>query len=166
MGCIKKIHYAVLYDKYDYVFNDFVDFFTELRKKNTACNVFGKLIINSLYGRLGMGDNDEITFFYKKDEIDSISNYIKIKQIKELNDFAIITAEKNKFLYSIVKFNNEKNKSNIAIAAAITSKARIKLHNAFEDVIKNNGSLLYSDTDSVFASYKKNIINEQHGELL
>jgi hypothetical protein len=26
--------------------------------------------------------------------------------------------------------------------------------------------LLYSDTDSVFASYKKNIINEQHGELL
>jgi hypothetical protein len=56
-------------------------------------------------------------------------------------------------------------KNNIAIASCISSKARIKLYRAQEDVIKNNGRLLYSDTDSIFASYKKNVTEEKHGSI-
>ena len=59
----------------------------------------------------------------------------------------------------------KKEKSNVAIASAITSKARIKLHKAQNDVIKNKGRLLYSDTDSIFAAYKTNVDNQIHGSI-
>jgi DNA polymerase elongation subunit (family B) len=50
-------------------------------------------------------------------------------------------------------------------AAIITSKARIKLYKTFQDISKNNGRLLYCDTDSVFVAYKKNVIGETHGNI-
>jgi hypothetical protein len=34
------------------------------------------------------------------------------------------------------------------------------------EVIKNKGRLLYSDTDSVFASFNHDVINEKHGEIV
>jgi hypothetical protein len=43
---------------------------------------------------------------------------------------------------------------NVAIASAITSKARIRLYRAFKDVIIGGGRLLYCDTDSVVAAFK------------
>ena len=58
-----------------------------------------------------------------------------------------------------------KEKNNIVIAAAITSKARIKLFKAQQNVIKNGGRLLYSDTDSIFAAFKRDVTNERHGEV-
>ena len=51
------------------------------------------------------------------------------------------------------------------IASAITSKGRIKLYEAQQSVIKNNGRLLYSDTDSIYASFSHDVSNLQHGEV-
>jgi DNA polymerase elongation subunit (family B) len=59
--------------------------------------------------------------------------------------------------------NASKFKKNVGVAAAITAKARVKLYNAQEDVINNGGRLLYSDTDSIFAAYKTNVLDEKHG---
>ena len=56
-------------------------------------------------------------------------------------------------------------RDSICIASSITSKARIKLYKAQQSVISNQGRILYSDTDSIFASYKKNVLNETHGEV-
>ena len=47
----------------------------------------------------------------------------------------------------------------------ITSKARIKLYRAYKDVIKNEGRILYSDTDSIFAAFKKDVLNQKHGDV-
>jgi hypothetical protein len=51
---------------------------------------------------------------------------------------------------------SKKNISNVSIASAITSKARIKLYKGFLEIIKENGRLLYCDTDSIIASFNKN----------
>lgn len=44
----------------------------------------------------------------------------------------------------------------MAVAAAITAKARIKLYRAFQEVQRAGGRILYCDTDSVFAAFDKN----------
>jgi hypothetical protein len=50
---------------------------------------------------------------------------------------------------------------NLAIAAAITSKARIKLYRGFKDVEAFGGRILYSDTDSIIAAFLKNIYRDK-----
>jgi predicted dehydrogenase len=34
-----------------------------------------------------------------------------------------------------------------------------------KEVLKNGGRLLYSDTDSIFAAYKRDVVGETHGEV-
>jgi hypothetical protein len=58
--------------------------------------------------------------------------------------------------FLIKKKTHKKTKANIAMAAAIASKARIRLYKAQLSVLENEGRLLYSDTDSIFAAFKKN----------
>lgn len=154
-GVIKDIEIGILYEKYDYIFREFVNEFTEIRKKNEVMNIFGKLIINSLYGRMGMNDIDEDSIIFHKDKCEEVYRENNVISIKEINDYIIAT----------VKTKKKKVKSNITIASCITSKARIKLYKAQQDVILNGGRLLYSDTDSIYASYKKDVSNEKHGEV-
>jgi hypothetical protein len=52
------------------------------------------------------------------------------------------------------KIINKTPLANIAVAACITSKARIKLYQAIRDVELSGGRVLYCDTDSVFAAFK------------
>jgi hypothetical protein len=105
---------------------------------------------------MGMSSLKTDSFFIN---FDDINNYIKkgnVVNIKKINKIALIEVESNDTI---------KTKNNVGIASAITSKARIKLYNSQKSVINNNGRLLYSDTDSIFASFKNNVINETHGEI-
>jgi hypothetical protein len=64
----------------------------------------------------------------------------------------------------------EKNISNILISASITSKARIKLYKGMMEVVNNEGRILYTDTDSIIAAFKKNnyknVLNKKMGEVI
>lgn len=163
-GLVKKIFYSVIYQHFDYVFNEYINFFEDIKKRGENYKIFGKLMINSLYGRLGMQYKNYKTFLIKKDEFDVYSKNFKIKSFFEVNNFILIECETDNLLRT--KTNEfKKIVSNIALAAAITSKARIKLYKAQQDVIKNGGRLLYSDTDSIFAAYKTNVLNTYHGEV-
>jgi len=105
-----------------------------------------------------MGPNFEETILIQDEE-----KYKKIRKEKEIlkesiiNKIKIITIEKEKKI--------DKVESNVSISAQITSKARIKLFKAFKEVIKNDGRILYTDTDSIFAAFKKNVLGEKHGEV-
>lgn len=57
--------------------------------------------------------------------------------------------------------------SNIAAAAVITARARIKLHNALRSVMNEGGRILYCDTDSVIAAFAQEnpIENRLIGEV-
>ncbi len=156
-GIIEKIHQIITFEKKGKPFIEFINYFRELRKKSEFENVFWKLFVNSIYGRMGMEESNI------KTEIVDQSKYKKIELNKEIIKEVII----NKV--TVVTYMNENKKkeidSNVSIAAAITSKARIKLYKAYKEVIKNEGRLLYSDTDSIFAAYKRDVIGEKHGEI-
>jgi hypothetical protein len=157
-GEIIKISYQVKFDKKGYIFKDFVKHFSELRKLSPELNTLAKLIINSLYGRLGMSPTSDKTVILKKDKYIEFRLQNEKKIIKEsiVNDLYIITHE---------IMPSEETKSNVSIAAQITSKARIKLYNGFMEVINNGGRLLYTDTDSIFAAFNRCVDNETHGEI-
>jgi len=156
-GIIVKIHKIIKFEKVGKPFVEFVGYFKELRKKSEFNNVFWKLFINSMYGRMGMEENNI------KTEIVGQTGYKRIESKKEIIKEIII----NKM--TVVTYVNENKNdhvdSNVCIAAAITSKARIKLYKAYKEVLKNGGRLLYSDTDSIFAAYKRDVIGETHGEV-
>ena len=157
-GIIKKIHYKINLKNKEKIFENFVENYNKLRNKSEIENVFWKLFINSIYGRLGMGPNFEETILIQDEE-----KYKKIRKEKEIlkesiiNKIKIITIEKERKI--------DKVESNVSISAQITSKARIKLFKAFKEVIKNDGRILYTDTDSIFAAFKKNVLGEKHGEV-
>ena len=155
-GEILEIKFAMLYEKFDNIFSDFVLEFENIKKKSEIHKRFGKLIINSLYGRLGMGAIEEESLIIKKSEFNEYNKKHKIVSFIPLNNIILVKIE--------IKKNN-KIKSNIALASAITSKARIKLYKAQMDVMKYGGRMLYSDTDSIFASYKKDFSKDIHGTI-
>ena len=164
-GKINKILYSITFDQYDYVFKEYVNFFAELRKKSESYNVFGKLMINSMYGRLGMKNINSYSFIEEYKNLDYLRKKIDIIAYKELNEIILVEAENNKKLLNFLNISSKKSKNNIVLASCITSKARIKLYNAQDEVIKNKGRILYSDTDSIFAAFKRNVLGEKHGEI-
>jgi DNA polymerase elongation subunit (family B) len=151
------VHYGTQFSNFDYIFTEFIDHFEFIKKQGNIEKIFAKLMINSLYGRLGMSDIEEHTFFLRKKDISKIAN-LNIISLKEVNDFFLICAEIDENLKKKFTIKNTKVHSNILLAAAITSKARIKLYTAQQSVIQNGGRLLYSDTDSIFAAFTKNVL--------
>lgn len=145
---------------------EFVLYFSELRAAGGKYKAFSKLIINSLYGRLGMSSDNSCSLVIPVEELEFYFKNVSILGYKVINNVALVNAEidsKLKLLKKDIKVRKIKN--NVALAAAITAKARIKLFRAQKSVIENGGRLLYSDTDSIFAAYKSDVINQQHGEV-
>lgn len=136
---------------YDYFIKDFIDINNKIRALGPLHKQIGKTNNNTFYGRLGMNPEREE---------EEITNIIDKKYDKII--------EKNGIYVGYTK--TEKSISNVIISAAITSKARIKLYRGMQEIIKNNGRLLYTDTDSIIASFKKQeyekILDKQMGEVI
>lgn len=177
-GIVLKVNSALIYEKFDFIFKDFIDYFNAFKPSNTFYKSLSKLIINSFYGRCGLKPADEIYLFIDKyKEFEKINELnaqglITIKKIDEINStwFVVLKLERgvyetlfqNKFIASIQKEKSP----NIAIASSIAAKARIKLYEAFKDIEKNNGRVLYCDTDSIFAAYNTDAAGQKHGSIL
>jgi len=105
-----------------------------------------------------MGENNERTVIvYDEEQYDRIREEEQIIRESIINKIKIVTFQK--------KNDSEEIDSNVCIAAQITSKARIKLYKAFKNVIKEGGRILYTDTDSIFAAFKRDVRGESHGEV-
>ena len=131
---VKKIISAQYYESF---IKEFVELNDEIRKISPIHKIIGKNNNNTFYGRLGMNPErleEEITNNVEKD---------KYEKVIEVNG-AFIGYKKK-----------EKSISNVLISASITSKARIKLYRGMKKVIENNGRILYTDTDSIIAAFKK-----------
>jgi len=55
-GRVDKIHYHLKFNKKEYLFKEFVEKFSKMRRIDNSNNILCKLITNSLYGRLGMSE--------------------------------------------------------------------------------------------------------------
>lgn len=112
--------------------------------------------MNAFYGRLGINKELKLTQLHN-------SESSELYQDLDHNTLA---------LYSNLRLKNtvikNKNASNIIIAAIITARARIKLYNSFYTIIKNNGRVLYTDTDSIIAAFKKeaDVENKQLDQIM
>lgn len=133
-----KLIYGLISLKNDTILLDFLEILNKFKDENSIKKQIGKLLINSFYGRLALGDEMNL--------IQLVENLGNSKSYGILDNY-----------YIIKKKINKKTKSNIAMAAAISAKGRIKLYKAQMEVLKYKGRLLYSDTDSIFASFNKNI---------
>ena len=146
---VRKVISAQYYDNF---IKDFVELNDEIRKISPIHKIIGKNNNNTFYGRLGM--NPERL----EEEITNKLDISKYEKVVEING-AFIGYKKK-----------EKSISNVLISASITSKARIKLYRGMDEVIKNGGRVLYTDTDSIIAAFKEseyeNKLDIKMGEVL
>lgn len=63
-----RINSGLLYDNFDYVFKDFVEYFESFRNINNEHKILGKLMINGFYGRTGLSLKEEFSFFLNSKE--------------------------------------------------------------------------------------------------
>lgn len=133
-----EILYRLRAVDYGEVLLEFTQTLNKIRELGGISKEIGKLLINSFYGRMALGE-----------EVSSIKlthELLDAKSYGRIGDFFI------------TKKNQKKNpKANIAVAAAITSKARIKLYEGFMSVLDGGGRLLYCDTDSIIAAFPDNL---------
>jgi hypothetical protein len=157
-GIIKKINYQIRFKKKAKIFEEFIKTFTEMRKKDKKHNMICKSIINSLYGRLGMSPLNEKTKIMSTEEFNIFKKKNEEAIISETHINDIVITE-------IRKIRNYNVSANVSVAAIIAAKARIKLMQGFIDVSENGGRILYTDTDSIFASFKKKVDDMTFGEV-
>ena len=149
-GIIIEIIEFIGFNNHEKIFDKFIENYEELRKIGKFENIFWKLFVNSLSGRLGMQSTNEKNILTLSDEEYTLIREKGYNIIRErrTNNIRLITVLDDK--------KKEFTQSNVALTSAITSKARIKLFKAYEETINNNGRLLYSDTDSIFAAFNEN----------
>ena len=162
---LKEIKFLIKFEKYDFVFKDFINYFNEVKEKNKFGKVLSKLIINSLYGRLGMMESSEHSHIIRKNLLEFYLKETNVISYKEINNFVLINNEIDFKLKKILSLKKINPFNNVALASIITAKGRVKLLKAQQEVINNGGRLLYSDTDSIIASYKYPVDNQIHGEV-
>lgn len=152
---ILKIGGKIYAEKYDYFIKNFVKINNNIRKISPLHKLIGKNNNNTFYGRLGMNPKKTREEILSKEMVKNMKN--KYDKIIKINNVYLCQKE------------IKKTTSNITISAAITAKARIKLYKGIMEVIKKEGRILYTDTDSIIAAFnKKNInkvLNKEIGEI-
>jgi hypothetical protein len=134
---IKEVKKVVSCQYYGNFLEKFIEKNDKIREMGPIHKIIGKNNNNTFYGRLGMNP--------ERWEEEIISNIEEKKYEKIIENNGIYIGFKKK----------EKSISNVMISAAITSKARIKLYKGMREVMKNNGRIVYTDTDSIIAAFKK-----------
>lgn len=158
-GLILEIKFALFFFKQDFLFYKYTTYFTKLRNESEIGNFWGKILINSISGRLGMQIKSTKTVFINSNKEYEV--YLKNENIlKETcvgKSLKILEIEKK----SNIAFIN----SCVHVAAIITARARVKLYKGILDVQAKGGRVLYVDTDSIFAAFTRSVIGEKHGEV-
>jgi len=134
---IKEVKKVVSCQYYGNFLEKFIEKNDRIREMGPIHKIIGKNNNNTFYGRLGMNP--------ERLEEEIISNIEEKKYEKIIENNGVYIGFKKK----------EKSISNVMISAAVTSKARIKLYKGMKEVMKNNGRVIYTDTDSIIAAFKK-----------
>lgn len=122
------------------LFRDFVLKFWEIRQRanregNTGLSYVCKILLNSLYGKFGQRESSETLKTLTGEEIESlVTKGINIRQAGD---------------YWLVEEQTHSEHTFVAIAAMVTSGARVTLHRLMMDTIDNGGEIIYVDTDSI-----------------
>jgi len=129
--------------------------------KDHPMNYIAKILLNSLYGRMGMDDRFTYTSVVSKDSFLKYEekNYFKIKDVIDLGENYLVEVEGDE-TRTMLDDRTESHNINISISSAVTGYARILMSQ-----FKNNSmlKLYYTDTDSIYTNlnpYKLNKLNK------
>lgn len=143
------------------IFKSFVSDMYNIRlqySKDHPMNYIAKILLNSLYGRLGMDDNFSYSTIISKESYLKYEeqNYEKIKDVMDLGDNYLVEIEGDE-TSSMLDDRNESHNINISISSAVTGYARILMTQ-----FKNNSKmkLYYTDTDSIYTDLNPDKLNE------
>jgi hypothetical protein len=160
-GLVEKIHSAMLYSSEDYVFKEFIDEFENIKAVGGFYKLYGKQVINSLYGSFALRkDKMKYVILYNDSELKFLEEELRIKSFTKFDKIIIAGIENKEGL-------NPRESRNLAYAAFISSKARIKLHknvyaidNYYSQKFKDLYKLLYLETDSIDISLPISCLGE------
>lgn len=149
-GVVDKIHSALTFKSEDYVFKDFVEDFDKIKSIGGFHKLYGKQVINSLYGSFALRkDKIKYVMLYDNRELELLEQDSRLKSFIKFDKIIIAGLECEDSL-------NYRESRNLSYASFISSKARIKLnknvyavddyyHKKYGDSYK----LLYLETDSI-----------------
>lgn len=144
------------------IFNNYINFFYEIKKKSTGpLRFIAKMHLNQLYGYFGRRKTlIETRNVHKKDLNYFYGNYTIFSEIDINKDISTLLMSSNLDydLINDIKMDSNLNfksnfrnvKSHVGIAAAVTSYARIEMLELKMLLIKLGIKLYYTDTDSIF----------------
>jgi hypothetical protein len=171
----------------DNVFKDFVEHFYKEKSitKDPAQRAISKSYLNNLLGRFGLKLTKNKTAVYSSDEADLILASRTVIFYRELanknylitHSIAVNESITNKFGLDYIKvvnkegegelsFNNLSDVS-VAIAAAVTSYARIYMHEIKLQILNSGGNIYYMDTDSIITDkpLAENLVGDKLGQF-
>lgn len=139
LGCKVTPIYGAVFKSGGFIFREYVDYFYQVRlnaEKNSVDDILSKLLMNSLYGRLGLNVERENVCFDDASE--------------GLREWRVIQIPGLKHPTRIMKRAIEiPAATNVAIPAWVTAQARIHMHRKYREV---EDRLYYTDTDSLWIS--------------
>ena len=167
LKAVESLGYSIrLIKGYEYskedLFTEYVKHFYEMKRDSEGASRFiAKMHLNTLYGIFGRKKDLIETKVINKDEFKDYLVNRSVKSIVELNNKAILLLQNNipvRLLSLINEYTSDLSsgsiqsyltqvKSNVAIASAITSYARIHMMQ-----YKLDGHIFYTDTDSIFTN--------------
>jgi DNA polymerase type B, organellar and viral/RNase_H superfamily len=175
-----KIIKGYNFNRVSNVFTKYVNDLYKLKLESKGAEkAINKSLLNNLLGRFGMNIIKPKTECLTKDKLDTILSTREVKSYHEVtnNDYLVtyipiinreICTEHGldyvKVLTSEKNTNIEKNIDifkdvSIVISAMVTSYARVFMNKIKLEILRNNGKLYYSDTDSIVTDIDLSTIN-------
>lgn len=178
---------AVLYDSQEYLLKGYVDSIYQMRleaKKNhdAVGNHIYKLLLNSLYGRLGLRQDTSETHIVPSHFKEAVLAHVQFNEFHDYGNYSFINISRNNVFQSLhnVMCNNEENEyihwlrstltqkiskiqSSVHLASAITALSR---RHVAQTLIDYQNNIYYTDTDSVYMDIemdKKSVSSDQIG---
>lgn len=157
------------------LFNDYINYFYDIKKTSVGSTKFiAKLHLNTLYGCFGRKQDLLVTKVVRTSKLHEYFLTSVIKSVIKIDsEYSVIlitkgiNTEVNELLKSVIHSEHLSPlygsvKSNVAIASAVTSYARIHMMQ-----FKDNSDCFYTDTDSIFTSKKlpDHLVGESLGQM-
>lgn len=145
----------------DYAEHEGIELQAEEIKKNEGLRSLAKLMLNSMWGKMGQNPNKS-KIVYISDPAEYVTmmtdDRVEITDIIPVNDeqLALQWNEKSDFVQSLPN-------TNVVLAAFTTAHARLKLYTLLENLQER---VLYFDTDSVVYIHQEGVWNPPLGDHL
>lgn len=147
---VTKVHEVLLFQKGDKLFAEYIHFFFEVKDKagkakNAGLKAMAKLLLNSLWGKLGQRSYATREWVVDKARLDYLFQKFERKEL-ELVRFVDRVADRAWFEYRDVLDQNNLNCTAVQAAAFVSMWGRVVLHRKLLSV--HGQRVLYCDTDS------------------